>query len=805
MRRYLFTSVLFLILFIFSGVSVVGQSSFTISGYIKDANSGESMTGSAIFLETTEYGIYSNDYGFYSLTAPTGDYVLVVENLGYRTQKIPIRLDKAISLNLKMETEDLSGGEVLITDERKDENVKSTEMGKVEMNIETVRKLPVLLGEVDIMKTIQLLPGVQAAEGTTGLYVRGGGPDQNLILLDEAPVYNPGHLMGFFSVFNGDAVKDFTLYKGNMPAQYGGRLASVVDVSMREGNNQSFHGKGGVGLIASRLTLEGPIVKDKASFIVSGRRTYADALAQPFIKSSSPFKGSGYYFFDLTAKANYIISDKDRLYVSGYLGRDIFSFNSKETGFKFSTPWGNTTATIRWNHLFSDKLFMNTTLIYSDYDFKSNIEFRSFTFRLSSHVRDFNAKMNFDYYPNTRHRIKFGVNAIHHTFDPNGLYIQIDTLEINRSDRFRKYGMEYAVFVQDEVDVTDKIRINAGLRLSAFQHIGPYKKPIYNADGEAKDTVRYNNLQNVIAYGGLEPRISVRYSLNTNSSIKASFNENSQYVHMVSVNGSFPSDFWVPSSTIIRPQRGEQYSIGYFQNLNKNRFEVSVELFHRRMRNQVEYNENYTFDLRNDYETEFVYGLGRAYGMEIFFQKTKGKLTGWLGYTLARTYRVFNDSTRPYGILNGGKPFPYTYDRRHNISLVATYEMNKIQIGTATIYPRPVTISGVFVYGTGNAFTPPTAYAGLLSLAQFYTVYGSRNSARMEDYHRIDVSMTLHGKKTKKFHSNWVISVYNVYNRLNPYFYYFPQDFKPNGEIVTKAMKVVVFPIIPSITWDFEF
>lgn len=798
-----------IVLFFFLGILfqpvVFAQTSYTVSGYVKEAKSGEVMVGTALFLENTEYGIYTNDYGFFSLSAPQGEYVLIIENLGYKTQKIPVSLTKDVSLNVKMETEDLTEGEVLITDQRRDENVKSTEMGKVEMNIETVKKLPVLLGEVDIMKTIQLLPGVQAAEGTTGLYVRGGGPDQNLILLDEAPVYNPGHLLGFFSVFNGDAVKDFTLYKGNMPAQYGGRLASVVDVSMRDGNNQSFHGKGGVGLIASRFTLEGPIAKDKASFIISGRRTYADALAQPFVKSTSPFKGSGYYFYDLTAKANYIISNKDRILISGYLGRDIFSFNSKETGFKFSTPWGNTTATVRWNHLFNDKLFMNTTLIFSDYDFKSNIEFRSFKFRLSSHVRDYNAKWNFDYYPNTRHRIKFGANAIHHTFDPNGLYIQIDTLEINRTDCFRKYNMEYAVYVQDEFDITDKLRVNAGLRLSAFQHIGPYKKPIYNIDGEAKDTVTYNSFQNVIAYAGFEPRISVRYAINTQSSIKASFNENSQYVHMVSVNGSFPSDFWVPSSETIRPQRGEQYSIGYFQNLNKNMYEISVELFYRKMRNQVEYNENYTFDIRSDYEREFVYGLGQSYGMELFLQKTKGRLTGWLGYTLARTFRVFNDSTRPFGILNGGEPFPYTYDRRHNVSFVATYEMEKIQIGGLKIYPRPVTLSGVFVYGTGNAFTPPTSYAGLLSLVQFYTVFGDRNSARMQDYHRADISMTLHGKTNKKFRSNWVISVYNAYNRFNPYFYYFPQDLSPSGVLETKAMKVVVFPVIPSITWDFEF
>lgn len=773
------------------------QQKFTISGYVKEAKSGEMLAGATILLENTEYGAYVNEYGFYSLTVPAGDYTMVVDYIGYQAQNIALKLDSDKRINVEMKDADVQGEEVLITDERMDENVKNTEMGVVEMKIEQVKKLPVLLGEVDIMKTIQLLPGVQAAEGTTGLYIRGGGPDQNLILLDEATVYNPGHLLGFFSVFNGDAVRDFVLHKGSMPARYGGRLSSVIDVSMKEGNKKSFHGKGGIGLIASRLTLEGPIIKDKLSYMISARRTYADALAQPFIKSTSQFKGSAYYFYDVNAKINYTISDKDRIFISGYLGRDVFTFKSKFTPFAFNIPWGNTTATVRWNHLFSDKLFSNTSVVYNDYNFSFGADFRGVEFGLASQVRDLNAKIDFDYYPNTRHKIKFGANYIFHNFKPNGLFFRIDTLSLDNTKKFQKFGNEAAVYVQDDWEVSDKIQVHMGLRLSGFQQIGDYTRYTYNSEGTVVDSTVYGTLQNVKMYGGIEPRAAIRYSLSRTSSLKAAFNENSQYIHMVSIAGTFPSDIWVPSSLNVRPQRGEQYSVGYFQNFKNNMFEFSVELFHRRMRNQIEYNQYYTFDIRKDYETEFVFGKGRAYGVEVFLQKSKGALTGWLGYTLARSYRIFPD-------LNDGKAFPFTYDRRHNVSFVLTYEAKNIHIGETILYKNPVTLSGVFVYGTGNAITPIlTRY---VVNNQIVNNYGPRNSFRMPDYNRADVAVTFHGNPNKKFKSNWVISVYNFYNRLNPYFIYFDTQGDPlSASLQTKAYQVSVFPVIPSITWDFEF
>lgn len=779
------------------------QKKYTISGYVKEAKSGESLVGATILLKNTELGAYSNEYGFYSITVPQAEYVVIVDFLGYKRKEVPVSLTENVSLNFNMETEDVRGDEVMITDERGDKNVKSTEMGTVEMPIENIRKLPVLLGEVDIMKTIQLLPGVQAAEGTSGLYIRGGGPDQNLVLLDEAPVYNTGHLFGFFSVFNGDAVRDFKLYKGSMPAQYGGRLASVIDVSMKEGNNQTFHGKGGVGLISSRLTLEGPIIKNKASFMVSARRTYVDVLAQPFVKKTSQFKGTGYYFYDANIKLNYTINDKNRIFVSGYFGRDVFTFKSKFSDFKFTIPWGNSTATVRWNHLFSPKLFLNATAIYNDYNFNFTTEFNRFSFGLSSRIKDVNGKVDFDYFPSVRHKIKFGANYIFHTFSPNGLRLQIDTLKIDRSDVFKRYGAESSVYAQDDWEVTDKLQISGGVRFSGFQQLGAYTHVNYDGNNTPIDSIKYGKGKTVKKYGAIEPRISARYSLGYNTSLKASFNHNAQYLHMVSISGTFPSDIWVPSSLRVKPQKAEQYSLGIFKNWKQNTFEVSVEGFYRSMRNLVEYSQYYSFDVRNDYELQYVVGKGRAYGVEFFLQKTRGKLTGWLGYTLARSQRKF-DNPDPAKQLNDGKWFAYTYDRRHNVSFVITYEMNELRFGSFTLYKRPVTLSGVFVYGTGNAITPILRRYFIDN--KVVNLYGPRNSLRMPDYHRSDISMTLHGKPNRKFQSDWVISVYNVYSRQNPYFVYFDsKGDQLSQEFETKAYQVSVFPIIPSVTWDFKF
>jgi len=495
------------------------------------------------------------------------------------------------------------------------------------------------------------LPGVQSAgEGNSGFYVRGGGPDQNLILLDNAVVYNPGHLFGFFSVFNADALKNVTLIKGGMPANYGGRLSSVLDVSMKDGNKKEYHAEGGIGLVASRLTLEGPIVKDKSSFMISGRRTYIDALMQPFLKGQS--KGSGYYFYDLNLKANYTLGQKDRIYLSGYLGKDVFSFKSQEGTFNAHIPWGNTTGTLRWNHQFGPKLFLNTTAVYNNYKFAFNGEQNDFDIKFFSEIRDWNGKFDFDYYPSPKHHIRFGGNYTYHTFTPNQVSGQSGTDEFQPDNSLKKYAHEAGVYVLDEFDISPKIKINAGLRYSWFGQIGPYTQYTLDENGNKLDSSTYAPGQLVKSYGGLEPRLNVRFKLNENSSLKASVTKTYQYLHLVSNNGStLPTDIWMPSTAIVKPQASWQYAAGYFRNFLDNALETSVEIYYKDMQNQAEYRSGYTPTTFRDPELDLVFGKGYAYGAEFFIHKTKGKFTGWIGYTLSWSWRKFKD-------LNEGERFP---------------------------------------------------------------------------------------------------------------------------------------------------
>jgi len=793
MKRTLFLSFLILCLVTIS----FAQDKHTISGYVKDKASGEVLVGSTVIVKSTSTGAYTNEYGFYSLTIPAGEYTLAVRYLGYLTQEITLNLTESKRINIELQSEQMQTEEVIITAEKEDENISSTEMGTVDLDIEQIKKIPALLGEIDVLKVIQLLPGVQAAgEGQSGLYIRGGGADQNLMLLDEAVVYNTGHLFGFFSVFNPDAVSNVKLIKGGMPASYGGRLSSVVDITMKEGNNKDYHVTGGIGLISSRLTVEGPIVKDKSSFLVSARRTYADVIAQPFLRED--FKGNRYYFYDINAKANYIISDKDRLFVSGYFGRDVFSFTNDRNTFSARIPWGNATTTIRWNHLFNDKLFMNLTALYNDYRFEFGASFREANFSLSSRIRDANAKIDFDYFLNPKHKLEFGAIYTYHIFDPNTLQASDGNLTLDQTGQTRRRAQEAAVYFLDEFDIGERIKINAGIRLSGFQQVGPYNRVIYDDLENAVDTVVYNRFQSVRNYGGIEPRISARFQIDGQSSIKASATMNTQYLHLVSSGSGLPSDVWVPSSFDVKPQRGTQYAIGYFRNFADNMFETSVEVYYRTMKNLVEYGENYTFDLQKEYERNFVYGTGEAYGAEFFVQKRKGDFTGWLGYTLAYTNRTFPD-------LNNGQTFPAVYDRRHDASIVLVWSPEKITIGKKE---KQFSLAGTFIYGTGSALNLPSSYyiGNVLENPSLVNIYGDRNSYRMADYHRADISFTIHGNPAKRFQSEWVISAYNLYNRRNPYFVYLDYDAEPlSGDLEVKAYQVSVFPIIPSFTWNFKY
>lgn len=763
------------------------QNKFTLNGYIKDTTNGESIIGATVSVNGKS--LSSNQYGFYSITLDEGEYDVLISHVSYLTQSFHVSLHNNVEHTIYLLPKSAALNEVVVFSKRRDANVRNAQMGKIDLSVNQIKNIPAFLGEVDVLKAVQLLPGVQnAGEGNAGFYVRGGGPDQNLILLDDAVVYNTGHLFGFFSIFNSDAIKNVSLIKGGMPAQYGGRLSSVLDVSMKDGNMNKFQMDGGIGLIASRLSLQGPLKKNKASFMVSARRTYIDALVKPFVKKSSNFYGSGYYFYDMNAKINYRFSDKDRLYLSGYFGRDVFTFKNAEQSFRANIPWGNSTATLRWNHIFTPKLFANTTLVYNDYHFSFGAAQNTFEVNLSSGIKDGNAKIDFDYYPSGQHKIKFGGLFTYHKFIPNVASGKQDSIVFQPSSEGVKYAFEKALYIQDDWDVSDKVKLNYGLRWSDFTQIGPYTKYVRDANQNKLDSTVYNRFETVKNYSGLEPRATLRYEINSSTSFKVSVTRNLQFIHLVSNAGTtLPTDLWVPSTFRVKPQLSWLYSAGLFKNFSNNEYETSVELYYKQMQNQIEYREGYTPSL-SDPEEEFVFGKGWSYGTELFINKVRGKFTGWVGYTLSWTWRKFPD-------LNGGEKYPAKYDRRHDLSVVGNYELNsKWKFGT------------VFIYATGNATSLPERFYiinGVLTQD-----YSRIDQYRLGAYHRLDLSATYtpKPKKNKRLQSYWVFSIYNVYSHLNPYFIYFDQTGSPyNGSLQVQAKQVSLFPILPAVTWNFKF
>ena len=767
--------------FLLMAFFAAAQNTYTVSGYITDATNDETLIGANIIVKgDAAKGAASNVYGFYSLTLPKGNYELIISYLGFQDKTVAVELFGNQTLDVAL-SEGVELQEVVVTAEEADRNVEDTKMGTVEVSVEQIKKLPALLGEVDVLKAIQLLPGVlSAGEGSSGFYVRGGGPDQNLILLDEATVYNSGHLLGFFSVFNPDAIKNTTLIKGGMPANYGSRLSSVVDIQMKEGNKQFYEIDGGVGIIASRLTAQGPIAKSQSSFIVSGRRTYALDLAQPAIDNTD-FAGTNYFFYDFNAKVNWRISDRDRIFLSSYFGRDVLEYRSNERDFFFNLPYGNATATLRWNHLFNEKLFFNLSAIYNDYQFSFGGGQADFGVEVNSGVRDANFKLDFDYFANPAHSLKFGVHYTYHKLLPN-VANATNGEETFSNDLLPKYAHETGTYFLDDWKINQRLSVNYGVRFSTFTQLGPYTSPFNGQE--------YGKNDPVITYTGFEPRLSARLKLSSAASLKTGITVTNQYLHLVSNSTStLPADVWVPSSERIKPQRSIQYALGYFQNLKDNTYETSVEVYYKDLQNQIDYRENYVNNPADDLELEFVFGTGYSYGAEFFINKRKGALTGWIGYTLSRTEREFPD-------INEGKPFPAIYDRRHDLSVVANYQVHpKWELG------------GAFVYGTGQAFTPlESLYFIDQNLIQ---EYGERNSQRLIPYHRLDLSATFTPKpdtKEKRFHSSWVFSVYNVYNRRNPFFtYYDLSTDSASGTAQARAVRVSLFPIIPSITWNFSW
>ncbi len=783
------------------------QEKHTISGYIKDAGTGEVLIGSSIYIKELEKGVVTNVYGFYSLTVGSGNYNVVARYVGYGDLEQRVSLDADVRLNIELILSSDIMEEVITEAEAVDNNTTGTQMGEINLNMDRVKTLPAFMGEVDILKTVQFLPGVSSGgEGNTGFYVRGGGPDQNLILLDEATVYNASHLFGFFSVFNADAIKNVKMIKGGMPANYGGRISSVLDINMKDGNYKEYHASGGIGLIASRLTIEGPLKKDTSSFIVSGRRTYIDVLTDPFINDTAAFKGSGYYFYDLTAKANYRFNDKNQLFISGYFGRDVFNFNDDNLDLNFKVPWGNSTASIRWNHLFNDKLFVNTTGVFTDYDFAFEASQSDFTFRLESGIQDFSLKQDYTYFANSRHQIKFGWNVIRHKFTPSTVSGSSGETLFN-FDTTKIIAFEPSVYVLDEIEINENLKMNIGLRFSAFSHVGPfkryYKSPVTGVTDSTKD---WSSGEHIASYTGLEPRLSMRYLFKDNSSVKIGVSKNNQYVHLASMSGvSLPTDLWFPSSELVKPQIGIQYSAGYFRNFKQNKYEASVEVYYKDLQNLVEYKENSQPDdnINDNVDNQLTFGKGYSYGAEFFLKKSLGDFNGWIGYTWSKTMRTFEE-------INEGREFPAKYDRRNDLSVILQYDItDRWNVGFA------------FVYATGSAITlPEKRYYDPIE-NRLITVWSDRNAYRLPAYHRADVSVTFKGKefkaiknietgeseqKKKKVVSTWNLSVFNLYNRKNPYFLFFDYSGDVNsGNLDVGANQVSLFPILPSITWNFKF
>jgi len=751
----------------------------TISGFVRDARNGESLTGAVIYpKENPSVGITSNSYGYFSLSLPTGEYSLIVQFLGYKTKIIALELKENVKLNFEMEEESIALKEITITGEKNNINVVQSELIS-KINIKEIQNIPVILGEKDILKTIQLLPGVTpAGEGNAGFYVRGGGVDQNLILLDEAPVYNPSHLLGFFSTFNSDAIKDITLYKGGFPAEYGGRLSSVVDIKMNEGNNKEYHISGGIGIIASRLAVEGPIFKNKGSFMIAARRTYADIFLRLLSSkgADSTASKSTLYFYDLNLKANYQFSDKDRLYFSCYLGRDNFNL-----GGVLGLNWGNVTATTRWNHIINDKIFSNTSLIFNKYSYNFNVAVGNLTMKVISEIQDWNLKEDLHLYLNSKNTIKFGFNSIYHTFVPS----KVDsTAFFHVRSMDNKFALENAFYISNEQTISTHIKASYGLRYSLFSSIGPGTVYTYNKVSDVVDSATYPKGKIFNTFGGFEPRLLVNYIINDSSSVKVSYARTRQYIHLLSnTTSTTPFDLWVPSNINILPEIADQYTLGYFRNFSNNMFETSVEVYYKTMQNQIDYRNGANLILNNKVEAQLVFGKGWGYGAEFLIRKKYGKLTGWISYTLSKTKRQFSD-------INDGNTFLAKQDRPNNIAIVGMYELN----------PR-LTFSATWIYISGNVVTFPSGrYYIDGNVVPYYT---ERNGYRMPDYHRLDIGLTWQRKKTARFESNWNFSIYNVYARANAYAINFQQD--PNDPTKMQAVQLSLFRFVPAITYNFKF
>jgi hypothetical protein len=778
-----------LLVLTFSPLAILAQNNkVTISGYVKDTKNGEAMNGVSISAASKKYATVSNAYGFYSLTLPADTYEIIFSYTGYTSFSLMVPLTANQTQNVEMQENKKVLEEVVVNAKRKDANVKQKDMSAIRLDINAIRKIPALLGEVDIVRGIQLLPGVTTVgEGSGGFNVRGGNVDQNLVLLDEAPVFNTSHLFGFFSIFNPDAVKDVKLVKGGIPVQYGGRLSSLLDIRMKEGNSKKLAVTGGIGTIFSRLAVEGPLLKNKASFIVAARRSYIDVLAKPFL--TGDLKDSKFNFYDLTAKFNYKANNKNTFFVSGYFGRDVFG-----SGFGFN--WGNTTATARWNHIFNQKIFLNLTAFYSNYDYKlafKDVE-KDQGFDWNAKIKNISLKPDFTYYINTANTLHFGIQVLQQIFEPGNAVITSDGSKNNIS-LANKYSRESSVYLSNEQKFSDKFSAEYGLRYSYYQYLGSGEAYTLG-DTTAPDlrkpivaTTTYAKGKTIASYGNLEPRISFKYEVNDQTSIKASYNRMAQYLHLVS-NTAAPSplDIWTPSSNNIKPQLADQIALGLFKNFKDNTYETSFEIYYKKLQQQLDYVKNADLLLNKKLDADLLQGDGRAWGAELFVRKIQGLLNGWVSYTYSKTER------KTIGISNG-QWYPARYDRPHVLNIVANYDWNK-----------KWSFSASFVFQSGTPGTFPTNRVDVQGYAVPYNATDTRNNFRIAPYHRLDLSATLTPWRNanRKFKSNWVFSIYNVYNRRNPYSVYFRSN--KDDRLQTEAIRFsVVGSFVPAVTYNFNF
>ncbi len=774
--------------FLLHSLTALGQQKFTVNGYVKDVENGEELIGATVLVKEIGSGTITNVYGFYAVSLPPGNYTIAYSYIGYSTVEHNITLNENQEFNVELPVEAIQMDEIVITDEPIDANVTDIKMSKNELDIKQVKKLPALFGEPDIIKTIQMLPGViSAGEGTSSFFVRGGSADQNLILIDEAPIYDPSHLFGLFSVFNADVIKDSELYKGGIPSKYGGRLSSILEVRTKDGNNKKLGGAAGLGLLASRAMVEGPIRKDKSSFILSGRRSYVDL----FLKAKG--EKSSVYFYDVNAKVNWKHNNSDRFFVAFYLGRDAFNFDNV-----FGFDWGNTTGTFRWNHLFNDRLFSNTSLIASNFDYKLGLDDPAQGFEWTSNLQELSLKEDLNYFLNNNNEIEFGYHLTWRRFSPGKLKPTSEESLFAERALDHMYALDHALYVGNKQKLSSRLTVRYGLRVSVFQNIGDqdvyiYADPKDNINPERIDTVSYKSFENIKTYVNFEPRISARYLLNQNSSLKVSYNRMAQNTHLIS-SGTVPIPFntWSPSSPYLEPQLADQVAIGYFRNIRDNTIEISTEVYYKDIKNVTDFADNAQLFFNDDLSTEYRQGSSNSYGLEIMTQKKDGDLTGFVSYTLSKTERSVPG-------VNKDESFLANYDRRNVLNVVATYDLNdKWSFGAN------------FTYSTGRPITLPS---GKYEYDGYQVDYiTERNGYKLPDFHRMDISATFIPRKNKErnWQSSWVFSIYNVYDRKNTFTIYTRVKQDKDGNIIgegneKEARQISLFPILPSITYNIRF